>query len=405
MNDVSLPVVGASIEDLLRFDPLDPLRGELFKQGANWRKALEYPPIKLVDDYSRADLIRLAWEILRRMPRYRLQYRKLVSFGIKKSTFFLGDSGSFFTDAKLPYFRDWEDVSLVGHKCVPKKSFPEQTFGEYVAERKDGEVWFVMNRRKWVMDLWGLKYLPNPSQTFEELKDKNLFIPPASAMLIDAVNFIHPRIVSTYVRQNELLYRLRLDAPLDLQLDAVKMEFIRAQSEASKLPRDAFDPLGLPRRKMQRKVIDEYVNGGNSGVPDLNEKKGRVLLKHLELSPIWLRMWDAVQEARFQQIDSCVSGMAKKHQWPRIDRQEIISQFEQDYLNRLPTSVSDTSSILTRRSKTRKGKRNLYDVLDQSIKVAMVPNWRSRIEKYIEGGDGAFRQVVALAFAKDHADI
>lgn len=375
----------ASVEDGLRFDANDESKRALFLPGANWRHVLEYPSIKSSGKYSRADLILLAWEILRRMPRYRRQYRQLQDFGIKRDTFHLGVPGSFFTDAKPPSFLNWEDVSLFGHKCIPKKSFPEQTFGEYVAERKDGEAWFVMNRRRWVMDLWGLKYLPNPKLSFGALKKQDLFMPPASALPIVAANLIQPRMVSTYVRQHELLFRLRLDAPLDLQIDAVKMEFLRAQRDASELPRDAMDPLGLPRRKKPRKALNDSELCGEKSVIDLNEKRGRALLKHLELSPIWLRTWDAVQEARIQQIDSFDAKEVKKHQWPRLDRMEIIVTFEQDYLNGLPGNQEGS----------------VYDMLAKSLQPTMVPNWRSRIEKYIEGGDDAFRQLVALAFAKD----
>ena len=53
----------------LRFEAGDEESHELFAPGANWRKQDQYPVLKPLDSYTRDDYLRLAWELLRRMPR------------------------------------------------------------------------------------------------------------------------------------------------------------------------------------------------------------------------------------------------------------------------------------------------------------------------------------------------
>ena len=72
----------------LRFEAGDEESHELFAPGANWRKQDQYPALKPLDSYTRDDYLRLAWELLRRMPRYRRQHRKLDQLGIKSPSFF-----------------------------------------------------------------------------------------------------------------------------------------------------------------------------------------------------------------------------------------------------------------------------------------------------------------------------
>ena len=43
----------------------------------DWRKEDQYPALKPLDNYTRDDYLPLAWELPRRMPRYRRQYRTI----------------------------------------------------------------------------------------------------------------------------------------------------------------------------------------------------------------------------------------------------------------------------------------------------------------------------------------
>ena len=67
----------------LRFEAGEEESEILFGRGADWRKSSQYPEVKPLDEYTREDYLRLAWELLRRSPRYRWQMHKLGAFGIK----------------------------------------------------------------------------------------------------------------------------------------------------------------------------------------------------------------------------------------------------------------------------------------------------------------------------------
>ena len=174
-----------SNEEVLRFDHEDEDKIAYFRLGGNWEDASEYPQILPLKEYSKEDLLRLAWDILRRSPRYRHQHKRLQEFGIKRSTFSGYEGESYFSNTDRPEFNGWQDISLAGDKCIPAKSSINQRFGEYVEQLRAGEAWFVMNRRKWVLDLWGLKYLPNPNTNYLTLKKRELLIAPAGAILVE----------------------------------------------------------------------------------------------------------------------------------------------------------------------------------------------------------------------------
>ena len=141
----------------LRFEAGDEESHELFAPGANWRKQDQYPVLKPLDSYTRDDYLRLAWELLRRMPRYRRQHRKLGQLGIKSPSFFKSSPKHFYTSDSPPAFPGWATCPLRGHQCEPPIAGQDETFGSYIAaQEKAGQPWFVMNRYRWVMDLWGL---------------------------------------------------------------------------------------------------------------------------------------------------------------------------------------------------------------------------------------------------------
>ncbi len=395
----------SSLSDFLRFDAGRPELRALFVPGANWRKKRQYPELKPLDSFTRDDYFRLAWELLRRMPRYRRQYRKLEDLGIKTATFFKPSSSSFYSSDNPPGFPGWANVPLRGHKCEPPMAFQDDTFGTYIeAQTAAGQPWLVMNRRKWVMDFWGLHYLPDPTTPFDGLPKRELFNAPAASVTVvsNAAPADRPRVVNTYLRQNEILIRFRLDASLDQQIASVRQEVERAQEIAVERAQSVLDPLPLPGRRKAGKNALSDEDAAFQHSPRVRAKAGRVLLKQLELSPFWLRTWDAIAEARMQQ------GIAE----PRLDRKGIIDQFD-DVCADLPTesdvpkgSVSsdfsaevdmpdDEAIEVTTRPKREQG---LKQVVGDALTPAMVPNWGMRSEKYIEKSDEAFRQLVALAF-------
>ena len=164
------------------------------------------------------------------------QYRKLEELGIKTATFFKPSSSSFYSSDNPPGFPGWANVPLRGHKCEPPTAFQDDTFGTYIeAQSAAGQPWFVMNRRKWVMDLWGLHHLPDPATAFDLLPKRELFNAPAGpvSVISNAAPADRPQLVNTYLRQNEMLVRFRLDASFDQQLESVRQEFVRAQGVAA----------------------------------------------------------------------------------------------------------------------------------------------------------------------------
>jgi len=192
--------------------------------------------------------------------------------------------------------------------------------------------------------------------------------------------------LNTYLRSNEVMSRLRLDVSFDLQVQALQKEFAQAQRVAVDRKERAFDPLPRPgRRKPGKAVVVEDDDDFHVRSRDV-AKAGRVVIKHIELHPFWLRTWDAVAEARIQQ------GTLN----PRIDRSEISGLFESEYNKHGIKQPSRPNAALN----LRRQNTDLDTMVIQATKnSAMVPNWRARSEKYIEESDDAFRQIVAMAFA------
>ena len=373
----------------LRFEAGEEESEILFGPAADWRKSGQYPVLKPLDNYTREDYLRLAWELLRRMPRYRWQFRNLDLFGIKSPSFFKSSPKHFYTSESPLAFPGWANYPLRGHQCEPSIASQDETFGTYIASLNEaGEPWFVMNRYRWVMDLWGISYVPNPGTAFGNLRKSGLFGAPAAAVSVISsyAPADRPQNISTYLRANELLLRLRLDASFEQQVESIRQEFERAQAIARKRPARPRDPLPVPGRKMMGKAVLRDEEFAGDFTPRAAAKVGRVLLKHVELHPFWLRTWDALAEARLAQ------GTLN----PRLDRDLIVKQFHADYghLDH-PTGGATGKSMQRRRKNT-----DLIVLIGAAIgSSAMVPNWRARSEKYIEESDDAFRQIVAMAFA------
>ena len=262
------------------------------------------------------------------------------------------------------------------------------TLGEYV-DLHDGadRPWFVMNRRTWVMDFWGLASVPEPTVPFEQLAGQDVFVSPAAFMTPVSQDQPgdRPQAFSTFVRPNEVLVRLRLDVSFDQQISAIQQAFVHAQRVASTRSRNLNDPLPEPGRRKPGKAVVADVGDASSG--RVRAKAGRVLLKQLELAPLWLRTWDALAQARLEQ------GKVT----PRLDRERLVHEF---ILSRPPV-VAEEAALRGSSARRRKSALGLDHILTRAMTPKMVPNWRDRGEKYIEQSDEAYRQLVALAFATD----
>ena len=379
----------------LRFESGNEESERLFEHGADWRKREQYPEIKPVVDYTRDDYLRLAWELLRRMPRYRHQFHRLQKFGIMSPSFFRTSRHHFYSSENRAAFPGWRNYPLLGHFCDPPIQDGE-TFGSYVArlgwsdvnQEEEGQPWFVMNRYKWVMDFWGMEYLPDPQAEYDALRGKRVFASPATLITHVSADSPadRPQALNTYLRSNEVLSRLRLDVSFDLQVQALQKEFAQAQRVAVERKERAFDPLPRPGRRKPGKAVvvgdDDDFHIQSRDVA----KAGRVVINHIELHPFWLRTWDAVAQARIQQ------GTIN----PRLDRSEISGLFASEYNKYGIKQPSRPNAALNlRRQNTDLDKM----IIEATKNSAMVPNWRARSEKYIEESDDAFRQIVAMAFA------
>jgi hypothetical protein len=59
----SAPSSSADRPKWLRFEASDEESHELFAPGANWRKQDQYPALKPLENHTRDDCLRLAWEL------------------------------------------------------------------------------------------------------------------------------------------------------------------------------------------------------------------------------------------------------------------------------------------------------------------------------------------------------
>ena len=354
---------------------------DLYEPVADWTDATQYAPIKPLDDYTPQDHARLAWEILRRMPLYRLHLKELQALGIPHH--FLYGRHSYLTDRHLGQVQDWERISVWGHVCDPP-AFPRQrTLKAYVYDKPEGG-WYVVNPNMRVREYWGLEKLPAWRKAWDaRWSTASLFTSPAQrvaqGVTRSAGRKSHPVV---NVGANEVLLAFRLDAPVEPQLRAAKQVLEECKGQAVAVAPASLIPVSGTKgawRPLRDPLTMESL-GCTAGV----------LLKQLELHPLWLRVWDAWQVARQEQ------GTAH----PRLARAEIIERFRSDYAAILQGAAGKTlvDTLATKHQRRTKAV-TLWDALEQALRPAMVPKWQARGEKYIERSAEAYRQVAALSFA------
>jgi hypothetical protein len=92
---------------------------ELYYPVSDWRDSKAYPPIKRDSDLVRGDYLRLAWEVLRRVPRYRWHFKRISDNGMLTSRGFAGNDHYFTADNPPNRFSKWKDIPLDHHPCGP----------------------------------------------------------------------------------------------------------------------------------------------------------------------------------------------------------------------------------------------------------------------------------------------
>lgn len=341
---------------------------ELYYPGADWRSADSYPALKPDKEYKRPDYLRLAWEILRRVPRYRWHAKRIIENEFLNEDSFR-DQGYFIDSSSLfPRRGTWKDLPIGNHVCSPD-SEPNEVLGAYI-ERNAGSPWRVFHCHGWAKRLWGVASLMAPTAEATDEMLANFFAPSAPQMIssdasdefyvknlkerskqsaaekygINLRNDDLPVEYSTMLSAREILVRLRVDLPISSQIETVRKLMLRAQ----------------------RKARLEKVN-----------KSAR--LTDLGISSFWLRTWDAAQEAKRENL--------------QLPRKALIS-----HLSASASAVSREVKDYPVRSKT-KGVSTFGDAMASALDVERVEKWVNKSSAYIENQDDFYRVLVAKAFS------
>jgi hypothetical protein len=342
---------------------------ELYGPGANWRDSKGYPAIKPSYEYTSADFYRLAWEILRRTPRYRWHFKRIKESGLLESRSFKADH-YFFSGYDGKFFRvpGWESICLDFHNCAPSAK-PGQLLGDYVNQHQ-GQPWLVVHGPRWALNLWGLSEFVDPSSAYQESVTRQMFVASIPCVVEPLVEVSgSPGPIRAMVAPQEVYIKFRLDSPVAEQAEMAARLLDNAQRAGK-------------RQNMMFGVS--------------------VRLKQLELASIWLRCWDAVQEIGG-------SGGAA-----RFDRKDFVRRLEAD-VSRLPKSVRCGPVNLVKHRRTSKTKlmpdavsdtelhggespKRFGDVLAEALSVDRVDKWLARAKKYIEQDHDFYRRVLAKAF-------
>jgi len=342
----------------------------LYFPAADWRYERNYPELKPEQQLIQCDFLRLAWEVLRRVPRYRWHYQRIRASGFldsdtfPKREYFL-DSEDF--DSSFRAGKSWKLIKVGDHICFPDSTEGE-LLGAYV-ERNSGAPWRVFHCHGWAKRLWGVSKLMDPDMELTQAQLKALFAPSAPELISSDASdeFYTSRVLaqeavktrgsygielktedlpitySTVVSSREILVKLRIDMPLHSQAKAVEAIITRAQRKAK--------------------------------LEDMGDK---ARLTDVGLSSFWLRAWDASEEARAES--------------KRMPQTALISS--------LRVSAADVPRAVKNTETKRKGgvPVTFGDEMDTALKVGRVSKWLDKAEKYIEGQEDFYRVLLGRAF-------
>ncbi|WP_155742611.1 hypothetical protein [Variovorax paradoxus] len=232
--------------------------------GANWKNAGEYPALKPASLWTGSDYLRLAWEIIRRSPRYRLHYARLAYHGLlDERGFFGGRPVLTDEDFQIP---QWRTFPVHQHYCEPPQN-NDELLGAYV-DRLGDAPWKVVHGTWFATRAWGVGVLPDPNVPAQELDLMGLFAPSdadawaavESLKDLRAVGLRAPKVTRRYQAAQEMFIRVRLDLPENDQLHLIQRAITRLRVR-----------LGFNPRKN----------------PEVRQRETA------SMSPFWLRVWDA----------------------------------------------------------------------------------------------------------------
>jgi hypothetical protein len=308
-------------------------------KGLDWRVAANYPPLVSPLKFTAAHGRRLAWEFLRRTPRYRWHFERLRARGLIASRQF-GDGRSFYTPKDRPHPPEIF-AAIEAHEFGPSVPNPGERIYDYVQRHKD-QSWWIQHGHDWACRHWGLSFVADPQKDFDELP-LDFFTSSSAPRIVGASrkNSHEPLYWSETLAYQEFAVVLRIDASFPAQWAGLQTQLRQHQQ--------AF-----------RKVH--------------SAQKAKLI--HKELAPFWLRVWDAHQEERLKQnVEAPLFDHAEVHR--------VLSEESHAFEAELAKEIQPA-----RREK----------VVEETVSSAFTKNkildWLERISAYLVREDSAYRELL-----------
>ena len=339
----------------------------LYGPSANWRNGEEYPPLKPDSQLEAQDFLRLAWEVLRRAPRYRWHFERLKQSGLLDKDFFGGEIYHFSAHAPRRFEKVlWSKINAYDHFCVPAAT-EGQTLVEYMRENEDSN-WQVMHGTRWVKALWGVSTIIDPITDAERIDLEAFFAPslpqlanPSAYQLEDSDGSFNrcevPWEVNADLTFQDVLFTLRLDVPFEAQIQLLKRTFKAAQKYAG----------------------HEEVNEG-------------ARMTDAGLSSVWLRAWDARQEIeKKSRVDPSKDskGKIQKTQFPRS---ELLHRLQTE-ASRLPKKLLAIEQLVKQSGRIE----TFGDKIHHTLVIERIDKWIQRSKRYIELDSYFYRRAIAAS--------
>jgi hypothetical protein len=325
---------------------------DLYEPVSDWTDGKAYPALVPDSFLKQSDYLRMAWEVLRRAPRYRMHFKRLtLSNLISEDAFFGRISHLSKRDGKFRLFPRWEIIKVQHHYCSPAAK-EGQLFGDYAEEHKSVD-WMVMHGHRWAMNFWGTTKLIDPKTQADNI-DLVQFFSPSKPSIINplakpssAENSLKPQILgneipfhySTVLTPREIILRLRSDLPAAQQIEVATALLTGIQL----------------KRGMK--------GAGN-----------KARFTELGTASFWLRTWD------FQSANNAR---------PRIPRSELIRHLDET-LSSLDPELKKFVEIGQRET--------FFDWLHGGLTSRKIDNWRKRTKNYIVKDQDFYRNLLAKAF-------
>lgn len=342
------------IQDDFGVDAANPWNKlDLYEPISDWTDGRAYPALVPDSFLKQSDYLRMAWEVLRRAPRYRMHFKRLTLSNLtSEDAFFHRTSHLSKRDDKFRLFPRWESVEVQHHYCSPAAK-EGQLLGDYAEEHKSLD-WMVMHGHRWAMNFWGTTRLIDPKIQAADIDLAQFFSPskpsivnpwakpssdgafPKSEILGNEIPFHY----STVLTPREIILRLRADLPAAQQIEAATALLTGIQ-------------------------LKRGMKGAGS----------RARFTELGVASFWLRTWD------FESANKAT---------PRIPRSELIRH--------LDGTISSLDPELKKFVET--GQRETFlDRLHDGLNSRKIDNWRNRTKSYIVKDQDFYRNLLAKAFS------